>query len=155
MKLFGRSGGHWLFWISAIYFLTGIWSVFNGIEFIWLSPLYILFLSMPFLFPPLGRAINLDVGWDHKMFEWFKRKEEPKYVPEGMCAPKTPDLEVKPPKREESPKIYYRFGLTDNNRVAFSMGYSEITMNREGCQNLIDQITFFMDQLEEIEEENE
>jgi hypothetical protein len=32
------------------------------------------------------------------------------------------------------------------------MGYSEITMNREGVQGMIDQLTFFRDQLTEEEE---
>ena len=58
--------------------------------------------------------------------------------------------QVEPPKPKEEPaKIYYRLGLTDNNRVAFSMGYSEITMNHEGCQQLIDQIKFFQGQLQD------
>ena len=53
-----------------------------------------------------------------------------------------------PPKPKDS-QVYYRFGVTDNDRVAFSMGYSEITMNRAGCQQMIDQLTFFMNQLPE------
>ena len=56
--------------------------------------------------------------------------------------------EVKPPKDPDA-KVYYRFGVTDNNRVAFQMGYTEITMNKQGCKNLIDQIEFFMNQLED------
>ncbi len=56
--------------------------------------------------------------------------------------------QVEPPAPKEEPaKIFYRLGLTDNNRVAFSMGYSEITMNKEGCQQMIDQLTFFQSQL--------
>ena len=104
-----------------------------------------------------------------KMFDWFdktfRRREystdqrsdlekigtdmskvipfpEPKAVP--------PMPQVQPPK-EEPAKTYYRLGLTDNNRVSFQMGYSEILMNREGCQQVIDQLTFFMNQLQEEE----
>ena len=65
--------------------------------------------------------------------------------PASKAVPKVP--EVTPPKKEPDAKIFYRLGLTDNNRVAFSMGYSEITMNREGCQQMIDQLTFFQSQL--------
>ncbi len=54
---------------------------------------------------------------------------------------------VEPPAPKKDPNIFYRLGMTDNNRVAFSMGYSEITMNHEGCQQLIDQIKFFQSQL--------
>ncbi len=90
------------------------------------------------------------------MFEWFKGKgkEESnvvkfptwKDIPPPKLVPPMP--EVNPPKEEQS-KVYYRFGITDNNRVAFQMGYTEITMNKEGCQNLIDQLTFFMNRLED------
>lgn len=60
---------------------------------------------------------------------------------------------VEPPKEKEKPAtVYYRLGVTDNNRVAFNMGYSEITMNRQGVQNMIEQLTFFMNQLEDDDE---
>lgn len=64
--------------------------------------------------------------------------------PKPRVVPPVP--EVQPPK-EEPAKIFYRLGMTDNNRVAFSMGQMEITMNHEGCQQMIDQITFFQSQL--------
>ncbi len=86
------------------------------------------------------------------MFNWFtnlgksKKETYPTWddIPPLNSTPPMP--EVTPPK-EEPAKIFYRLGLTDNNRVAFSMGYSEITMNKEGCQQLIDQIAFFQSQL--------
>lgn len=59
-----------------------------------------------------------------------------------------------PEKKEEPAKVFYRFGITDNNRLAFQMGYSELTMNRTGIQNLIDQLEFFKDQLS-VDEDNE
>jgi hypothetical protein len=67
--------------------------------------------------------------------------------PELKTVPKMPEVKKPEPPKEEPAKIYYRLGLTDNNRVAFSMGYSEITMNREGCQQMIDQLKFFQSQL--------
>lgn len=66
--------------------------------------------------------------------------------PELKPVPQVKAPEPEPPK-EEPAKIYYRLGLTDNNRVAFSMGYSEITMNAAGIQQMIDQLTFFQSQL--------
>jgi hypothetical protein len=59
---------------------------------------------------------------------------------------------VEPPKpepKEEPAKVYYWLGLTDNNRVSFHMPYREITMNKEGCQQMIDQLKFFQGQLRE------
>jgi hypothetical protein len=108
---------------------------------------------MPFWFPPLGRAINLDVTWDQQMFNLFgkKNKEDSNVVKfPKLTQPIPPMPEVKPPKEEKKEPdgtVFYRLGLTNNNRVSFSMGYSEITMNHEGCQQMIDQLTFFQSQL--------
>ena len=94
------------------------------------------------------------------MFDFFRRKTAKEYMDEAsnvynLPKPKAvpPMPEVKPEK-EEPAKIFYRFGLTDNNRVAFSMGYSEVTMNKEGCQQMIDQIKFFQSQLADEDDES-
>jgi hypothetical protein len=83
------------------------------------------------------------------MFDWFKNKEA--YSEEAKSnvynLPKAVPFAEPPAPKEEPAKIFYRLGLTDNNRVAFSMGYSEITMNHGGVQQLIDQLEFFQSQL--------
>lgn len=66
--------------------------------------------------------------------------------PEPKSTPPMPAVE--PPA-----KVFYRLGVTDRNRLSFQMGYSELTMNREGVQNLIDQLQVFRDQLKEEDEE--
>ena len=153
MKLFARTGGHWLFYISAAYLLASFWSWLSGVPAIWLAPVYVIMLGMPFWFPPLGRAINLSVDWDRKMFDFFKNKspEKGNVVPFPEKGLQGPQGYVVPPEpeKEKPATTYYRLGLTDNNRVSFQMGYSEITMNRAGCQQLIDQIAFFQSQLHE------
>lgn len=88
-------------------------------------------------------------------FDFFRSKTAKEYLedakdnvynlPKPKLVPPMP--EVKPPKKEEPAHTFYRLGLTDNNRVSFQMGYSEITMNYEGCQQMIDQLTFFQSQL--------
>lgn len=71
--------------------------------------------------------------------------------PRPKSAP-PPMPEVKEPAK---PAVtYYRLGLTDNNRVSFQMGYSEITMNKQGVDNLIQQLAVFRDQLQEDTEED-
>jgi hypothetical protein len=88
------------------------------------------------------------------MFDWLRSKKENSNVvkfPELKTVPPMP--EVDPPKKEEPAKIYYRLGLSDNNRVAFSMHYGEILMSRAGVQNMIDQLEFFKSQLEDEVEE--
>jgi hypothetical protein len=81
------------------------------------------------------------------MFDWFKKREYSNVVkfPE---TPKVPYIvPPAPPEPEQPAKIFYRLGVTDNNRVAFSMGMSEITMTRLGVQNLIEQLQVFRDQI--------
>ena len=146
-KLFGFTGGHWLFYISAIYFFVAMFGLYHEQEIIWLGPLYVFFLALPLVFPPLGRSMDLKLDWDIKMFDWFNKGKEPSNVvpfPASKSAPPMP--EVKPPKEKEA-TVFYRFGITDKDRLAFQMGYSEITMSKQGVQNLIDQLEFFKAQL--------
>jgi hypothetical protein len=63
--------------------------------------------------------------------------------PEVKAVPKMP--EVKPP--EKPATVFYRLGMTDNNRVSLSMGVSEILMTKEGVENLIAQLASFRDTL--------
>jgi len=83
------------------------------------------------------------------MFDWFKKRDYSNVVkfPEPKAVPY-----IKPPKEESKSKVYYTFGLTDDNRMAFQMGYTTLTMNREGIQDLITQLEFFRDQLHEESE---
>ena len=92
------------------------------------------------------------------IIDWFKNKSKvpdnvvpfpeqrsaPRLVPEG------PHIESPAPKKE--PRTFYSFGLTDDNRMTFQMGHSTLTMNREGVENLINQLEFFKNQLEDEEE---
>ena len=96
------------------------------------------------------------------MFDFFRRRTAKDYLDEAknvynLPKPKLvpPMPEVEPPKKEEPAKIFYRLGLTDNNRVAFSMGYTEITMNRQGVQQMIDQLAFFQSQLYDEDSPND
>ena len=83
------------------------------------------------------------------MFDWFKKRDYTNVVP--MFPDQVPfDDEPTVPKKES--KTYYTFGVTDDNRLAFTMGYTTLTMNRPGVQTLIDQLEFFKNQLHEEEE---
>jgi hypothetical protein len=82
------------------------------------------------------------------MFDWFKKREYSNVIKSPEV--KTPYVEPLVPKKES--KTYYTFGLTDDNRLAFTMGYTTLTMKRPGVQNLIDQLEFFRDQLVEEQE---
>lgn len=157
MKLFGRSGGYYIFWTGFLYFCVGLYSMFvEPIVPVAIAQVcWIAVLSLPFAIPPFGRWLNMDITWDNKL---FKSDSTPTNVvpfpternlPEPKLVPPMPKVE--PPKVE--PKVFYRIGSTDQHRVAFSMGGMEITMNKVGCQQMIDQLTVFMNQLEDEETE--
>ena len=146
MKLFGRSSGYYLFWTGFVYFWVGMYLAFSHAarpEYATLG--FVLALSVPLWCPPVARYFNMEP----LMFNLFgkKNKEENKVVdfPAPKAVPKMPQVE--PPKEEKPDVTYYRLGLTSNNRVSFHMGYTEITMNAAGCQQMIDQLTFFQSQL--------
>jgi hypothetical protein len=84
---------------------------------------------------------------------WNKVEDDMKKIGEDMNKViQSPELKAAPeptPEPEKPAKIFYRLGLTDNNRVAFSMGYSEVTMNSAGVQRMIDQLEFYKSQLED------
>jgi len=80
------------------------------------------------------------------MFDWFKKREYTNVIkfPEPV---KTPYIE--PPEKEQE---YYSIGVTSENRITFKTGISTLTMNREGVENLIQQLVVFRDQIKEEQE---
>jgi hypothetical protein len=88
---------------------------------------------------------------------WNKVEDDMKTVGDDMNKViQFPELRVAPepvPELEKPAKIFYRLGLSDNNRVAFSLSYGEVTMNRAGVERLIAQLEFYRDQLDEETEE--
>ena len=74
------------------------------------------------------------------IFDFFKKRDTSNVV-------KFPTSHVAPPEPEPH-KTYYTFGLTDDNRLDFTMGYTTLTMNAAGAQQLIDQLTYFKSQLD-------
>ena len=72
------------------------------------------------------------------MFNWFKKTS----MPTMETVPY-----IEPP--EKPANVFYRIGTTDQNRVAFQMGYSEITMDKKGVDNMIRQLAVFRDQLDD------
>jgi len=152
MKLFGRTSGYYLFWVGFIYFWVGMYLAFTHAaptEYATLG--FVLVLSVPLWCPPVARHFNMEP----LMFDFFKKKDKtPSNVvpfPEPKAVPPMPYVE--PPKEPEKPvTTFYRLGITNNSRVSFQMGYSEITMNADGIDNMIRQLQVFRDQIREYEE---
>lgn len=104
------------------------------------------------------------------MFDWIKNIGRPTY-PTWADVPPPNDLEkiagdmnkvlpfpepykvdIKPPESPKEPvgKTLYSVGLTDDNRVSLIVGYGSIHMNPAGVQQLIDQLTLFKSQIEQV-----
>lgn len=155
MKLFGRTSGYYLFWTGFVYFWVGMYLAFtqSGLtEFATLG--FVLALSVPLLCPPVARHFNMEP----LMFDWFKSREERKAEYDNVVkfpAPQAVPYVEPAPEPEKPAHTFYRIGVTDNNRVAFSMGMSEITMTKLGCQQMIEQIEVFMNQLPDTQCQDE
>jgi len=83
------------------------------------------------------------------MFDWFKGKDnEPSNVvpfPVNNGAPPPTPIPTVP----TYPQTNVHFGITDDNRVEMMVGGCKLWLTRGGCQNIIDQIEFYMKRLEE------
>jgi hypothetical protein len=83
------------------------------------------------------------------MFDWFKNSEHKNVVslpfPKPVIVPY-----VEPPKEKE--QEYYSIGVTSEGKMTFKTGNSTLTMTRKGCEDLIEQLTVFKNQMHEDEE---
>jgi hypothetical protein len=147
MKLFGRSGGYYLFWTGFVYFWVGMYLAFTHYarpEFATLG--FVLVLSVPLLVPPVARYFNMEP----LMFDLFKKNKMPANVV-PFPAPRAVEPVEPPAPKEKDPTTYYSIGHTDDNRVTLRMGYTTLTMNYHGVQNLIDQLELYQSQLKQEE----
>ena len=154
MKLFERSGAHWLFWWSAVYFAVGMitFFVFKVDWFPLLQILWLSIIALPLTFNPLARWLNMK---ETHMFDWFKKKDYSNVVPFPAPKYEAPAPYIEPPApKEKDPSIHYTIGHTDDNRVAFKLGHSTLMMNYHGVQTLIDQLELYQRQLHEEHDEN-
>lgn len=83
------------------------------------------------------------------IFDWFKRPDYSNVVkfPEKVSAPY-----IEPPKREVEPTTMYSIGTTtEGTHMTFKMGYTTLTMTKQGCEYLIEQLEVFKNQLRDEE----
>ena len=147
MRLFGRTGGYYLFWCSFIYLVVGLTCAvyYKAVQPEYVQMVWLAAMATPLLVPPVARYFNMEPV----MFDLFKKNKMPKNVvpfPAPKALASVPY--VAPP---EAPKkeatTYYEIGHTTDNRVSFKMGYTTMTMNYQGVQNLIDQLELYQSQL--------
>jgi hypothetical protein len=145
MKWFARSGGHWLFWSGFLYLsLTAVVALSDYRDYTMLVQLvWLVMVALPLMCNPLARWLNMK---ENTMFDLFKRNKMPANVV-PFPAPKAVAPVESPAPKEKDPTTYYSIGHTDDNRVTLRMGYTTLTMNYHGVQNLIDQLEMYQSQL--------
>ena len=145
MKWFERTGGYWLFWWSAVYFVIGMLDLFVlKTDLFPLTQLaWLCIIALPLVCNPLARWLNMK---ENTMFDLFKKNKMPANVV-PFPAPKAVKPVEPPAPKEKDPTTYYSIGHTDDNRVTLRMGYTTLTMNYHGVQNLIDQLELYQNQL--------
>lgn len=65
MKLFERSGGYYLFWLSTVYLIVGLTNIaynFTKVEYI--QMVWVLCLILPLIIKPLARWLNVRTLWE-------------------------------------------------------------------------------------------
>jgi len=149
MKLFARSGGHWLFWSGFTYVsLTAVVAFSPYRDYTMLVQLvWFILIALPLVCNPLARWLNMR---ENTMFDWMKKNKIPENVV-PFPAPRPRLVEPPPESKEKDPTTYYTIGHTDDNRVTMRMGYTTLTMNSAGVQNLIDQLELYQRQLHKEE----
>jgi hypothetical protein len=83
------------------------------------------------------------------MFDWFKKPEYKNVVP--LPKPEAVPY-VEPPKKKE--QEYYSIGVTSEGKMTFKTGITTLTMTRKGCEDLIEQLTVFKNQMHEEADED-
>ena len=150
MKLFERTGGYWLFWSGFTYLsLTALVAFSPYSDYTMLVQLvWLVMVALPLVCNPLARWLNMK---ENNMFDLFKKNKMPKNVV-PFPAPKAVAPVEPPAPKEKDPAIHYTIGHTDDNRVAFRLGYSTLMMNYQGVQTLIDQLELYQEQLHKEED---
>lgn len=151
MKLFARTGGHWLFWCGFLYLSLSLGIAFGPYrDYTLLVQLgWIISMSLPLVCNPLARWLNMR---ENHMFNNLFFKKPSNVVP----FPKQEETEYGGgggyiPEPKKPAVTYYSLGMTSENRLELKMGYSAITMNHGGVTNLIEQLKTFQAQLAEYE----
>jgi hypothetical protein len=141
--LFDRSGGHYIFWTGALYFAVGMYCIFvNGFVPVWVAQVtWVAILALPFVIPPFGRWINLDVTWDLELINRFKKEEKMDNnvydLPKPKLVPPIPQV----PAPLTSAKQTYSIGIDSDGNTILTIytdtARTSLTMNDSGVRQLI------------------
>jgi hypothetical protein len=159
MKLFGRTGGYYLFWSGFAYFVASIICItwFKDVPPHLVTLTWIIVMMLPLVVPPIGNYFNIQPFYGENNM-WRKREigdnvskdiEETNVVkfPEAK-----PDLKVveQPKDTLDVSRPPYTIGINNAGNVQFSMrtdyGHTTLTMNDDGVIGLIEDLAHYIRQ---------
>lgn len=162
MKLFGRTGGYYLFWTGFVYFVIGftcaVW--FKEIPVHFVTMCWLLVLMLPLVVPPIGRYFNMTTFFGEDSM-WRKREIGDKVSKDINETDTDMSKVVKFPEAKSDLKLVeppkdtlnvarppYTLGVNDAGNVQFSMktdyGSTSLTMNDEGVIGLIEDLAHYI-----------
>jgi hypothetical protein len=80
------------------------------------------------------------------IFDWFKSREE-RLKDYNVVKFPSPVVAPSPPTKEGVE--HYSIGVTSDNCITLRIGYTTLTMNEQGAQNLIEQLELFTKHVKE------
>ena len=158
MKLFGRTGGYYLFWSGFAYFVASIICItwFKDVPPHVVTATWILVLMLPLLVPPIGNYFNMDSFFGENGM-WRKREigdKVRKDIEDTNNVLKFPEVKpdlkvVQPPKDTiDVSRSPYTIGVNEAGNVQFSMrhdyGSTTLTMNDDGVIGLIEDLAHYI-----------
>lgn len=138
MKLFGRTGGYYLFWAGAIYLLVGATNAYlKLVDSAILSIVWVACLLVPLTIKPVADYFNMSTIWDHLK----PRTPIMNDYTDNVYNLPTPKLVPTMPLVEEPAQPAYQIGVTEDGRVTLRLGnghqWSQISMNDAAVDTLI------------------
>lgn len=140
MKLFGRTGGYYLFWAGAIYIVAGLANAYLKLmDPTLLSMTWVLCLIVPLTVRPIADYFNMSTIWDQLKPRTPVMDEEQKdnvyNLPTPKLVPPAPQVRVPP-----LPPVY-QVGKSEDGRITLAIGSSgygsTLHMTNEGTRQLI------------------
>jgi hypothetical protein len=162
MKLFGRTGGYYLFWSGFAYFVASIICITWFKEFPphLVTLTWIIVMMLPLVVPPIGNYFNMEPFFGENSM-WRKREIGDKVSKDidDTNVLKFPDPKALPRLKAVEPDLDdsrspYSIGINNAGNVQFTMkndyGSTTLTMNNQGVIELIEDLAHFIRKTHEV-----
>ena len=136
MKLFGRTGGYYIFWTGFVYFCVGTALALTQSGLTNFATLgFIIALAFPLVCPPVARYFNMEPV----MFDLFRKPKYPEI--EEPTPMQVPTVNIPKVNADEA---NYTIGVNESGstqlRIKLDYGSATLTMTEQGVIDLIEDL---------------